>query len=116
MALVTASGPLGLSAFMPDHTVFVNKATTTPTHHTPLLPMTDTWQAADFSLESVIRDTEMPGAKVDLRRYTSRLLSRYLYTSGELFIKTVVDTRAIQDPVSHDRQSRARCESICGNR
>lgn len=84
MALVTASGPLGLSAFMPDaKTVFQNKATNIPKHRTPLLPITDTWQAADFTLQAVIQDTVLPGVSVDLRRYTSQLLARYLYTSGE---------------------------------
>jgi len=49
---------------------------------TPVLPVTDTWQAADFSLASVIGESEAPGA-VNLRQYTVRLLARYLYVSGE---------------------------------
>ena len=49
---------------------------------TPVLPVTDTWQAADFSLTSVIGESEAPGA-VNLRQYTVRLLARYLYVSGE---------------------------------
>jgi len=103
MALVTASGPLGLSAFMPDrHTIFKNEATNAPMHQTPLLPIADTWQAADFSLKSVIRDTEMPGAEVDMKRYTSRLLSRYLYTSGSYSCQTITNLRSIQNTVPHD--------------
>jgi 3-O-alpha-D-mannopyranosyl-alpha-D-mannopyranose xylosylphosphotransferase len=47
----------------------------------PILPITDTWQTADFSLDQVISDTEGPGP-VNLRRYAVRLLSRYLYVSG----------------------------------
>jgi 3-O-alpha-D-mannopyranosyl-alpha-D-mannopyranose xylosylphosphotransferase len=83
MALVTASGPLGLSAFLPDRqTTFVNRAETKRIHMTPVLPVTDTWQAADFSLERVISETEEAGP-VNLRRYTVKLLSRYQYISGK---------------------------------
>ena len=83
MALVTASGPTGLSAFMPpSHAQFRNQAGSKRTHMTPVLPVTDTWQAADFSLTSVIGESEAPGA-VNLRQYTVRLLARYLYVSGE---------------------------------
>jgi 3-O-alpha-D-mannopyranosyl-alpha-D-mannopyranose xylosylphosphotransferase len=49
---------------------------------TPVLPLTDTWQAADFSLANVIGDTEEPGS-INLRQYTVKLLTRYLYVSGE---------------------------------
>jgi 3-O-alpha-D-mannopyranosyl-alpha-D-mannopyranose xylosylphosphotransferase len=83
MALITASGPLGLSAFLPDRqSTFVNRAGTKRIHMTPVLPVTDTWQAADFSLERVMSETERAGP-VDLRRYTVRLLSRYQYVSGK---------------------------------
>jgi 3-O-alpha-D-mannopyranosyl-alpha-D-mannopyranose xylosylphosphotransferase len=83
MALVTASGPLGLSAFLPDRqTTFVNRAETKRIHMTPVLPVTDTWPAADFSLERVISETEEAGP-VNLRRYTVKLLSRYQYISGK---------------------------------
>jgi hypothetical protein len=83
MALVTASGSTGLSAFMPaPHAQFLNRAGSKRVHMTPVLPVTDTWQAADFSLASVIGETEAPGP-VNLRQYTVRLLARYLYVSGE---------------------------------
>jgi 3-O-alpha-D-mannopyranosyl-alpha-D-mannopyranose xylosylphosphotransferase len=83
MALVTASGPTGLSAFMPaPHAKLINRAGSKRVHMTPVLPVTDTWQAADFSLASVIGETEAPGS-VNLRQYTVRLLARYLYVSGE---------------------------------
>lgn len=49
---------------------------------TPVLPITDTWQAADFTLQNVIGETENTG-RVNLRQYAVRLLTRYLYVSGE---------------------------------
>lgn len=83
MALVTASGPLGLSAFLPDpRTTFVNRPSTKRLHMTPVLPVTDIWQAGDFTLNGVMGDTEKPGP-VDVRLYTVKLLSRYQYVSGE---------------------------------
>jgi len=83
MALVTASGPSGLSAFVPDRqSTFNNQAISKRVHMTPVLPITDTWQAADFTLQNVIGETENTG-RVNLRQYAVRLLTRYLYVSGE---------------------------------
>jgi 3-O-alpha-D-mannopyranosyl-alpha-D-mannopyranose xylosylphosphotransferase len=87
MALVTASGPLGLSAFLPpDNTRYRNNAPQTGEKITylppPHLPLTGTWQEADFSLANVMSYTSLPGEKVDLRVFSMRLLSRYLYLSG----------------------------------
>lgn len=83
MALVTASGLTGLSAFMPaPHAKLINRAGSKRVHMTPVLPITDTWQAADFSLAGVIGESEAPGP-VSLRQYTVKLLARYLYVSGE---------------------------------
>lgn len=92
MALVTASGPSGLSAFMPNrHSAFVNRAPSQRVHLTPLLPITDTWQAANFSLASVMSESENPGS-VNLRQYTVKLLARYLYVSGEfLRVRSMAD-------------------------
>jgi 3-O-alpha-D-mannopyranosyl-alpha-D-mannopyranose xylosylphosphotransferase len=89
MALVTASGPLGLSAFFPPkEAVFVNAPLTTGTIYPrymppPHLPLTPTWHEADFSLDSVMLITALPDESVNLREYTMKLLSRYLYLSGE---------------------------------
>ena len=88
MALVTASGPLGLSAvFPPDHMIYrteVDDELLEQFDHLPPphLPLTSTWQAADFSLENVLRDSTLPGEPVGLRKWSMQLLSRYLYTSG----------------------------------
>ena len=68
---------------MPDRqTTFDNQAQSKRLHTTPVLPTTDTWQAADFTLQSVMSETESPG-RVNLRQYAVRLLARYLYVSGE---------------------------------
>lgn len=88
MALVTSSGPLGLSAFFP--TKGTSFTTATLAHGKPYpkylppphLPLSPTWHEADFSLESVMSTTALPDETVDLREYCMKLLSRYLYLSG----------------------------------
>jgi 3-O-alpha-D-mannopyranosyl-alpha-D-mannopyranose xylosylphosphotransferase len=104
MALVTASGPAGLSAFMPaPHAKFNNRAGPKRVHMTPVLPVTDTWQAADFSLTSVIGESEAPGS-VNLRQYTVKLLARYLYVSGESpTLQVMTDDRSLKDRIPHDQ-------------
>jgi len=106
MALVTASGPTGLSAFMPaPHAKFNNRAGIKRVHMTPVLPVTDTWQAADFSLAGVIGESEAPGP-VNLRQYSVKLLARYLYVSGELpSLRIMTDDRSFQNRIPHDQQS-----------
>jgi 3-O-alpha-D-mannopyranosyl-alpha-D-mannopyranose xylosylphosphotransferase len=92
MALVTSSGPLGLSAFFPPATASsktqgLQTGEQPPTFlPPPHLPLTPTWQEADFSLASVLKTTTMPGEDVGLRAFCMRLLSRYLYLSGELLL------------------------------
>jgi len=104
MALVTASGPTGLSAFVPaPHVKFNNRAGSKRVHMTPVLPITETWQAADFSLASVVGESEAPGP-VNLRQYTVKLLARYLYVSGESpSVRVVTDDRSFKDRVPHDQ-------------
>jgi hypothetical protein len=104
MALVTASGSTGLSTFVPAlHAKFRNRAGSKRVHMTPVLPVTDTWQAADFSLASVIGETEAPGS-IHLRQYTVKLLARYLYVSGESSsLRVMTDDRSFQDRISHDQ-------------
>ena len=88
-ALVTASGPLGLSAFFPPATTTYQVPATggkiSPTNvkvWPPHLPLTATWQDADFKLENVLRDSARPGEAVGLRMWCMKLLSRYQYISG----------------------------------
>jgi 3-O-alpha-D-mannopyranosyl-alpha-D-mannopyranose xylosylphosphotransferase len=87
-ALVTASGPLGLSAFFPPVGLkyktdaddqYLRRINYLPPPH---LPLTSTWQEADFSLKSVLSESSLPGEPVNLRRWTMQLLFRYLYISG----------------------------------
>ncbi|BEJ06147.1 hypothetical protein CcaverHIS641_0306690 [Cutaneotrichosporon cavernicola] len=81
MALVSASGYLGLSAIFPPQDATYTRPRGTPPSVVPHLPLTPTWQEADFSLASVMANSALPG-KVNLRHYTMRLLARYLYVSG----------------------------------
>ena len=91
-ALVIASDKKGLSAFLPaSGTRFKPShpqiSTTQPSP--PHLPLSRTWQAADFSLDSVIlpaSDLSDGGpsvdGSVDLRLWSMKLLSRYSYVIG----------------------------------
>ncbi|EIW71073.1 hypothetical protein TREMEDRAFT_67553 [Tremella mesenterica DSM 1558] len=87
-ALVTASGPLGLSAFFPppSRTYRAPRLPLGKEYPTilppPHLPLTPTWHEADFSLGSVLRITALPEEEVRLREYCMKLLSRYLYLSA----------------------------------
>ncbi|WWC86667.1 uncharacterized protein L201_001544 [Kwoniella dendrophila CBS 6074] len=89
MALVTASGPLGLSAFFPPKMTTFENSPLSPGQSYPKylppphLPMTPTWHEADFSLEAVMATTALPGESIDLREYTMKLLSRYQYLSAK---------------------------------
>ncbi|OCF33813.1 hypothetical protein I316_04525 [Kwoniella heveanensis BCC8398] len=89
MALVTASGPLGLSAFFPAKGTTFETAALAPGKKYPKylppphLPLSPTWHEADFSLESVMAVTALPEEVVDLREYTMKLLSRYQYLSAK---------------------------------
>jgi hypothetical protein len=88
-ALVTSSGPLGLSAiFPPAEMIYKTRADDEHLRKInylapPHLPLTATWQEADFSLESVLSESTLPGEPVKLRRWSMQLLSRYLYMSGK---------------------------------
>jgi 3-O-alpha-D-mannopyranosyl-alpha-D-mannopyranose xylosylphosphotransferase len=89
MALVTASGPLGLSAFFaPKDATYVTAPLSAGKPYPkylppPHLPLTSTWHEADFSLDSVMSVTALPDEAVNLREYSMKLLSRYIYLSGE---------------------------------
>ncbi|WVW78190.1 hypothetical protein I302_100141 [Kwoniella bestiolae CBS 10118] len=89
MALVTASGPLGLSAFFPPKGTAFENSPLAQGHSYPKylppphLPLTPTWHEADFSLDGVMSTTALPGESVNLREYTMKLLSRYQYLSAK---------------------------------
>lgn len=118
MALVKASGLRGLSAFLPepDSAYTLNSASTshfTKTNsYPPILPLTDTWQDADFSLEAVMRDQRIDNRKVQLRLWCLQLLSRYLYITGMLVPRHIKSEdlsnsfRPIPNAISHDYRCR----------
>lgn len=93
MALVTASGPRGLSAFFPPtKRTYTNPGGQASPGQLPVphLPLTSTWEEGDFSLAAVLASTAAPG-KVNLRKYCMTLLSRYFYVSGEHDIDSAND-------------------------
>ncbi|BEI87308.1 uncharacterized protein CcaverHIS019_0100260 [Cutaneotrichosporon cavernicola] len=68
----------------PDATYTIPKTASPPPYIAPPhLPMTPTWDEADFSLSKALAKTALPGDKVPLRQWTMHLLSRYLYTYGK---------------------------------
>lgn len=86
VALVTASGPLGLKEVFPspEAAYTIPKTAPAPPYIAPPhLPMTPTWEEADFSLAKSVAKTALPGDTVPLRQWCMHLLSRYLYTYGE---------------------------------
>ncbi|KAG8710670.1 hypothetical protein FRC08_016864 [Ceratobasidium sp. 394] len=78
-ALVAASGPLGLSAFLPNPTHGLES-----THHqsgrdpVPHLPLVSDYQTGDFSLRGVLGDST-----TDVREWTVRMLQRYRFVIGD---------------------------------
>ncbi|OWZ34687.1 hypothetical protein C355_05358 [Cryptococcus neoformans Th84] len=89
MALVTASGTLGLNAFFPPKETTITAPELGPGDAYPKflppphLPLTPTWHEADFSLANILSTTALPGEQVDIRQYCMRLLSRYLYLDAK---------------------------------
>ncbi|KLT40218.1 hypothetical protein CC85DRAFT_322156 [Cutaneotrichosporon oleaginosum] len=86
VALVSACGPLGLREFFPspEAAYVVPAAARAPAYIAPPhLPLTPTWEEADFSLPKAVGKTAMPGDSVPLRQWCMHLLSRYLYTYGK---------------------------------
>lgn len=94
-ALINQSGERGMSAFFPtgDALYFPPKNQTKGMweRSEPILPLTPTWQEADFSIEANVRTgqdawkgatTRSDGA-VHLREWCVKLLSRYAYIYGE---------------------------------
>lgn len=78
-ALINASGPAGLSAFLPAAGTVLPISDPLPTEVQPHMPLTKTWRGTDFNLRAVVQSHE---AEVDVRAWVLRLLARYQYTSG----------------------------------
>ena len=82
-ALVNKSGKSGLSAFFPDKDLVVRNATVNL--EVAHLPLTPNWRATDFSLESITQGDDAP-FDLDLRMWSMKMLSRYLYVTGKLLV------------------------------
>lgn len=92
-ALITASGERGLSAVLPlaHQTILPEERKHRRWERTePILPLTDTWQFANFSAHSIIRPLQdqwrgthqESDGRVSLRQWCIKLLSRYAYVVG----------------------------------
>jgi 3-O-alpha-D-mannopyranosyl-alpha-D-mannopyranose xylosylphosphotransferase len=92
--LVTASGSRGLKAFLPSKDkVFTPPSSRTPQmwdRAEPMLPLTGTWQEADFTLANNVRlgqdewtrvhaQSDKKEGEVNLLDWSVKLLSRYAY-------------------------------------
>lgn len=91
-ALISASGPRGLAAFIPEHAQVVLKPLgPTASGDEPVLPLTKDWQSTDFSIDNVVRlgQDSWPGlaaagdGSVNLRQWCIKLLTRYAYVTGK---------------------------------
>lgn len=92
-ALISASGPRGLSAVLPlaSQTILPEARQHRRWERSePILPLDDTWQQTNFSAYSIIRPHQdqwrgthqEPDGRVNLRQWCVKLLSRYAYTLG----------------------------------
>ncbi|OJT14234.1 3-O-alpha-D-mannopyranosyl-alpha-D-mannopyranose xylosylphosphotransferase [Trametes pubescens] len=81
LALVKASGPLGLAAFLPpeDRRVHIEDPTPTPDGFIPHLPLVDDWHDGKFALRDVLKEAHT----TNIRDWSLMLLQRYRYVIGE---------------------------------
>jgi hypothetical protein len=86
-ALLRASGPVGLSAFLPpSERVYPPAGAQNPPIPIPddtpvLLPPTKSWQTTDFTLHSCLR----AWGPVHVREWVLKAMARYKYVIGTLF-------------------------------
>lgn len=84
LALVRASGELGLEAFLPSGDRVVspplgNDRSPEYVDPTPHLPLSDRWEDGEFALAEVLRGT----TDTNVRAWTLRLLDRYRFVIGD---------------------------------
>jgi 3-O-alpha-D-mannopyranosyl-alpha-D-mannopyranose xylosylphosphotransferase len=77
--LINQSGKKGLNAFFPSAKTMVSS---TVDENLAYLPLTKSWLTTDFSIESIMVGAEAQ-RPVSLRMWGMRMLSRYLYVTGE---------------------------------
>ncbi|KZO92450.1 hypothetical protein CALVIDRAFT_567323 [Calocera viscosa TUFC12733] len=91
-ALVGKSGVKGLNAFLPlPQAEPAGQEQELPEGLTPVLPLSSTWQSADFSLSTIF-----PHPRSSLRAFTLALLARYTYTIAD----TPVRFASLRTPLS----------------
>ncbi|KAI0768964.1 hypothetical protein BD413DRAFT_478467 [Trametes elegans] len=80
LALVKASGPLGLSAFLPstERRVVSSNRHPNPDDAIPHLPLVDNWHDGQFALRDVMKDARTSS----VREYALMVLQRYRYVVG----------------------------------
>lgn len=97
--LVGKSGLKGLSSFLPEvnsnHSTFPKVETSIDREQVPPhLPLDKTWEAADFKMERVVRNTGW--SEGNKRDFASLLIARYAYTIASApaaFVMMVVSLR-----------------------
>ena len=84
-ALVSRSGPLGLSALLPPiNRIYPRSSTPKPISENsipPHLPLGKDWRNIDFSLSAVLGSGTW-GSGISIREFSQRLLERYRYVIG----------------------------------
>ncbi len=84
-ALVSRSGPLGLSALLPPiNRVYPSSSTPNLISENsvpPHLPLGKDWRNIDFSLSAVLGSGTW-GSGISIREFSQRLLERYRYVIG----------------------------------
>lgn len=84
IALVAASGELGLEAFLPPPERIVTPglgkffASQADNDEVPHLPVTDQWKDGRFALADVVSSSQ----ETNVREWTLRMLQRYRFTIG----------------------------------
>ncbi|KAF8517672.1 hypothetical protein BU17DRAFT_49433 [Hysterangium stoloniferum] len=81
-ALRVASGPTGLSKFLPDATRTLGTEEH-PEGQVPHLPLVSDWREGNFSLQSVLPSQ----GSVNIRAWTIRMLERYRFVIGDTPIR-----------------------------
>ncbi len=93
LALVSASGRLGLEAFLPSSESRRPGAPSSD-DRTPYLPLVDRWEDGDFSLKAVMSASK----ETSVRLWTLLLLERYRFVLGKL---RVLYPHLFRSQVSH---------------
>jgi len=110
-ALVSASGDRGLHTILPDEEAVYHPPMSAGQGvwdtTEPVLPLTKTWEEADFALRDVIRtgsdiwgdeEEKVSERSVNLRKWCLKLLTRYHYAMGKSAPVPHCNVLILQDP------------------